>query len=100
MAIGLSVALVEVIAGTLAPRGSTTKRQPDHAQDLLTGQRYLCASNSFSFGSIHVEGVKHENDVLIDRRKVHQRKEKSSKSSTTPSAFHRRGKYRGSAGDL
>lgn len=33
----------------------------------------------FSFGSIRIEGVRYEYDVVIDRGKVHKRKKKASK---------------------
>jgi hypothetical protein len=33
----------------------------------------------FSFGSIRIDGVDHEHDVVIDRGKVHKRKKKPSK---------------------
>jgi hypothetical protein len=34
---------------------------------------------SFSFGSIRIDGVPHNHDVVIDRGKVHKRKKKPSK---------------------
>jgi hypothetical protein len=34
---------------------------------------------SFSFGSIRIDGITHESDVLIDRGEVHERKKKPSK---------------------
>ena len=33
----------------------------------------------FSFGSIRIDGVTYENDVVIDRGKIHKRKKKPSK---------------------
>ena len=35
---------------------------------------------AFSFGSIRIDGVTHEHDVLIDRGQVHKRKKKPSKN--------------------
>ena len=34
---------------------------------------------AFSFGSIRIDGVTHEHDVIIDRGQVHKRKKKPSK---------------------
>ena len=34
---------------------------------------------SFSFGSIRIDGVHHNHDVVIDRGKIHRRKKKPSK---------------------
>src|ERR1019366_9199160 len=34
---------------------------------------------AFSFGSIRIDGVTHEHDVLVDRGQVHKRKKKPSK---------------------
>jgi hypothetical protein len=34
---------------------------------------------AFSFGSIRIDGVTHEHDVVIDRGRVHERKKKPSK---------------------
>jgi hypothetical protein len=34
---------------------------------------------SFSFGSIRIDGITHENDVIIDRGQVSKRKKKASK---------------------
>ncbi len=34
---------------------------------------------AFSFGSIEIDGVTYEHDVVIDRRDVHKRKKKASK---------------------
>ncbi len=33
----------------------------------------------FSFGSIRIDGVTHEHDVIIDRGRVHKHKKKASK---------------------
>ncbi len=35
--------------------------------------------DQFSFGSIQIDGVRHEYDVVIDRGEVHKRKKKASK---------------------
>ena len=35
----------------------------------------------FSFGSIRIDGVNHEHDIVIDRGKVRKRKNKPSKPS-------------------
>lgn len=44
---------------------------------------------AFSFGSICIDGVTYEHDVLIDRGQVRKRKKKASKKFATPSATHR-----------
>ena len=41
--------------------------------------RHLCASKKFSFGSIRIDGVTNEHDVVIDRGDVRKRKKKPSK---------------------
>src|SRR5215813_6587517 len=38
-----------------------------------------CRFEAFSFGSIRIDGVTYEHDVLIDRGKVYKRKKKPSK---------------------
>jgi hypothetical protein len=38
-----------------------------------------CRFEAFSFGSIRIDGVTYEHDVLIDRGQVHKRKKKPSK---------------------
>ena len=38
----------------------------------------------FSFGSIRIDGVTHEHDVVIDRGTVRKRKKKASNNSVTP----------------
>jgi hypothetical protein len=35
---------------------------------------------AFSFGSIEIDGVTYEHDVVIDRGKIHKRKKKASKA--------------------
>jgi hypothetical protein len=55
---------------------------------------------AFSFGSIRIDGVTYEHDVLIDRGHVRKRKKKPSKNSGRLSAtcrFRRRKRSRGNA---
>ena len=54
----------------------------------------------FSFGSIRIDGVSYDHDVVIDRGEVRKRKKKASKKFRKLSDTHRyrwRKGYRGSA---
>ncbi len=60
-----------------------------------------CRFEAFSFGSIRIDGVTYEHDVLIDRGQVRKRKKKPSRNSGRLSAtrrFRRRKRSRGNAG--
>jgi len=53
--------------------------------DVPGGSGVLCVQESrmefesFSFGSIRIDGITYESDVLIDRGEVHEQKKKPSK---------------------
>ena len=54
-------------------------RSPGKKARKQTLKRLSMRFQEFSFGSIRIDGVMHENDVLIDHGKISKRKKKASK---------------------
>ena len=50
-----------------------------HPRELQYRWRRACASKRFPFGSIRIDGVTYEHDVVIDRGRVRKRKKKASR---------------------